>query len=151
MSPSDWKVSNVLLGKCGETVLKRMKSLGQSRNDAQLWIFHGGESKVWYCKEHYYIWTWNVRSMNKGELDIIKQDMARVSIDMLGIFECKWTGLGTFYSDDHYMCYSEGNRQEGWSEVKSLSRVRLFATPWTVAYQAPPSMGFSRQEYWSGL
>ena len=39
-----------------------------------------------------------------------------------------------------------------WQEkVKSLSRVRLFATPWTVAYQAPPSMGFSRQEYWSGL
>ena len=37
------------------------------------------------------------------------------------------------------------------SEVKSLSRVRLFATPWTVAHQAPPSMGFSRQEYWSGL
>ena len=36
-------------------------------------------------------------------------------------------------------------------EVKSLSRVRLFATPWTVAYQAPPAMGFSRQEYWSGL
>ena len=40
---------------------------------------------------------------------------------------------------------------ESESEVKSLSRVRLFATPWTVAYQAPPSMGFSRQEYWSGL
>ena len=38
-----------------------------------------------------------------------------------------------------------------WSEVKSLSRVRLFATPWTVAHQAPPPMGFSRQEYWSGL
>ena len=38
-----------------------------------------------------------------------------------------------------------------WSEVKSLSHVRLFATPRTVAYQAPPSMGFSRQEYWSGL
>ena len=38
-----------------------------------------------------------------------------------------------------------------WSEVKSLSRVRLFVTPWTIAYQAPPSMGFSRQEYWSGL
>ena len=37
------------------------------------------------------------------------------------------------------------------SEVKSLSHVQLFATPWTVAYQAPPSMGFSRQEYWSGL
>ena len=38
-----------------------------------------------------------------------------------------------------------------WSEVKSLSRVQLFATPRTVAYQVPPSMGFSRQEYWSGL
>ena len=36
-------------------------------------------------------------------------------------------------------------------KVKSLSRVRLFATPWTAAYQAPPSMGFSRQEYWSGV
>ena len=36
-------------------------------------------------------------------------------------------------------------------KVKSLSRVRLFVTPWTVAYQAPPSMGFSRQEYWSGV
>ena len=38
-----------------------------------------------------------------------------------------------------------------WSEVKLLNHVRLFATPWTIAYQAPPSMGFSRQEYWSGL
>ena len=37
------------------------------------------------------------------------------------------------------------------SEVKLLSRVQLFGTPWTVAYQAPPSMGFSKQEYWSGL
>ena len=36
-------------------------------------------------------------------------------------------------------------------KVKSLSRVRLFETPWTAAYQAPPSMGFSRQEYWSGV
>ena len=43
------------------------------------------------------------------------------------------------------------HQQDGESEVKLLSRVRLFATPWTVAYQAPWSMGFSRQEYWSGL
>ena len=40
---------------------------------------------------------------------------------------------------------------EGKVKVKSLSHVRLFMTPWTVAYQSPPSMGFSRQEYWSGL
>ena len=45
----------------------------------------------------------------------------------------------------------QGEHEVKWSEVKSLSRVRLFATPWTVAYQAPPSMGFSRQECWSGL
>ena len=48
----------------------------------------------------------------------------------------------------NYIIYIKYNSE---SEVKSLSRVRLFATPWTVAYQAPPSMGFSRQEYWSGL
>ena len=46
-----------------------------------------------------------------------------------------------------FSCYSVGKRKK----VKSVSRVWLFATPWTVAYQAPPSMGFSRQEYWSGL
>ena len=42
------------------------------------------------------------------------------------------------------------SRYSKWSQVKSLSHVRLFVTPWTVAYQAPPSLGFSRQEYWSG-
>ena len=47
-------------------------------------------------------------------------------------------------------CMDEG-MFSGCFKVKSLSRVRLFATPWTVAYQAPPSMGFSRQECWSGL
>ena len=45
----------------------------------------------------------------------------------------------------------QGNDPLKWSEVELLSRVRLFATPWTVAQQAPPSMEFSRQEYWSGL
>ena len=51
-----------------------------------------------------------------------------------------------------YISSSEANTNlELYREVKSLSRVRLFATPWTVAYQAPPSMGFSKQEYWSVL
>ena len=49
------------------------------------------------------------------------------------------------------MCSRKDRKFELLSEVKSLSCVRLFATPWTVAYQAPPFMGFSRQEYWSGL
>ena len=54
-----------------------------------------------------------------------------------------------FFSTNYLPTFKNGEVK--WSEVKSLSRVRLFATPWTIAYQAPPSMGFSRQECWSGL
>ena len=61
--------------------------------------------------------------------------------------ECSSTCMGFFEGGHHYLHYLHHSL----SEVKSLSRVRLFATPWTVAYQAPPSMGFSRQECWSGL
>ena len=52
----------------------------------------GGESKVQRCKEQYCIGTWNVRSMSKSKLDVVKQEMARVNIDILGISELKWTG-----------------------------------------------------------
>ena len=61
---------------------------------------YGGESKV-QCKEHYCIGTWNVRSMNQGKLDVVKQEMARVNIDILGINELKWVRVGEFNSDDH--------------------------------------------------
>ena len=56
----------------------------------------GGESKVWCCKEQYCIGTWNSRSMNQGKLDVVKQEMARVNINILGISELKWTGMGEF-------------------------------------------------------
>ena len=59
-------------------------------------------SKVRFCKEQYCIGTWNVRSMNQGKLEMVKQ-MARVNIDILGISEVKWTGMGEFSSDDHYI------------------------------------------------
>ena len=49
--------------------------------------------------------TWNVRSMNQGKLQVIKQEMARVNVDILGISELKWTGIGEFNSDDHYIYY----------------------------------------------
>ena len=65
----------------------------------------GGESKVWWCKEQYCIGTWNARTMNQGKLEVVKQEMARVSIDILGIRELKWTGMGEFNSDDHYIYY----------------------------------------------
>ena len=56
----------------------------------------GDGSKVQCCKEQYCIGTWNVRYMNQGKLEVIKQKMARVNIDILGISELKWTGMGEF-------------------------------------------------------
>ena len=66
----------------------------------------GDGSKVQCCKEQYCIGTWNVRSMNQGKLEVFKQEMARVNIDVIGISELKWTGMGEFNSDDHYIYYS---------------------------------------------
>ena len=63
----------------------------------------GDGSKVRCCKEQYYIGTWNVRSMNQSKLEVIKQEMARVNVNILGISELKWTGMGEFNSDDHYI------------------------------------------------
>ena len=65
----------------------------------------GDGSKVCCCKEQYCIGTWHVRSMNQGKLEVIKQEMARVNVDILGISELKWTGMGEFNSDDHYIYY----------------------------------------------
>ena len=66
----------------------------------------GDRSKVQCCKEQYCIGTWNVRSMNQGKLGVVKQEMARVNIDTLGISKLKWTRMGEFNSDDHYIYYS---------------------------------------------
>ena len=65
----------------------------------------GDVSKAQSCKEQYCIGTWNVRSMNQGKLEVVKQEMARVNIDIVGINELKWTGMGEFNSDDHYIYY----------------------------------------------
>ena len=65
----------------------------------------GDRSKVKGCNEQYCIGTWNVRSVNQGKLEVVKQEMARVNIDILGISEPKWTGMGEFNSDDHYIYY----------------------------------------------
>ena len=65
----------------------------------------GNGSEVRCCKEQYYIGTWNVRSMNQGKFEVVKQEMARVNVDILGISEIKWTGRGEFNSDDHYIYY----------------------------------------------
>ena len=75
----------------------------------------GDRSKVQCCKEQYCIGTWNVRFMNQGKLEMVKQEMARVNVDILGISELKWTGMGKFNSDDHYIhyCGQESLRRNG--------------------------------------
>ena len=72
-------------------------------------------SKVQCYKQQYCIRTWNGRSMNQGKLEVVKQEMARVNADILGISELKWTGMGEFNSDDHYIYYSgqESLRRNG--------------------------------------
>ena len=75
----------------------------------------GDGSKVRCYKEQYCIGTWNVRSMNQGKLEAVEQEMARVNVDILGISELKWTGMGNFTSDDHYIyyCGQESLRRNG--------------------------------------
>ena len=63
------------------------------------------ESKIRFCKEQYCIGTWNARSVNQGKLDMVKQEMVRINIDILGISELKWTGMGKFNLDDHCIYY----------------------------------------------
>ena len=75
----------------------------------------GDRSKVQCCKEEYCIGTWNVSSMIQGKLEIVKQELARVNMDILGINELKWTAMGEFNSDDHYIYYGgqESLRRNG--------------------------------------
>ena len=75
----------------------------------------GDGSKVRCSKEQYCIGTWNGRSMNWGKLEAVKQEMARVNVNILGISELKWTGMGEFNSDNHYIyyCGKESLRRNG--------------------------------------
>ena len=75
----------------------------------------GDGSKVQCYKEQYSVVTWNVRSMNQGKLEVVKQKMARVTVDILGISKLRWTGMGEFNSDDHYIyyCGQESLRRNG--------------------------------------
>ena len=67
----------------------------------------GDGSKIQCSKEQYCIGIWNVRFVNQDKLEEVKQEMAGVNVDILGISELKWTGMGEFNSDDHYIYYCE--------------------------------------------
>ena len=78
-----------------------MKRLSQKRySQCPAVDVSGGENKVRYC-----IAAGNVRSMSQGKLEVVKQEMARVNINILGISELKWAGMEQFNSDDNYICY----------------------------------------------
>ena len=85
----------------------------------------GDKSKVQCCKEQYCTGTWNVKSMNQGKLEVVKQEMARVNVDILVIIGLKWTGMGEFNSDDHYIyyCGQESLRRSGVA-IMANKRVR---------------------------
>ena len=91
----------------------------------------GDRSKVQCCKEQHCIGTWNVRSMNQGKLEVVKQEMARVNIDILGISELKWAGMVEFNTDEHYIyyCGQESLRRNGVAIMvnKRLQNVVLVA------------------------
>ena len=80
-------------------------------------------SKIRCYKEQYCMGTWNVRSMKQGKLEVVKQEMARVNVDILGISELKWSRMGEFNSDDHYIyyCGQESLRRNGVAIMVSKS------------------------------
>ena len=86
-----------------ELTPERMKRWNQSKNNTQLWMWLVME--VWCCKEQYCIGKWIDRSLNHGKLEVVKQEMTRANIDILGISELKWSGMGEFNSNDHYIYY----------------------------------------------
>ena len=83
----------------------------------------GDGSKLWCYKEQYCIGTWHGRSMNQGKLEVVKQEMARVNIDILGTSKLRWTGMSEFNSDDHdiYYCGQESLRRNGVTLIVSKS------------------------------
>ena len=105
----------MLLEIKGEITLGRTKGWSQRKNNTQFVDVTGDRSNVQCCKEQYCIGTWKIRSMNQGKLEVVRQEMARVNVDILGISELKWTGMGEFNSDDHYIyyCRQESLRKNG--------------------------------------
>ena len=120
------------------------------------WVITKGKYKlVWHPQKNWPVHTWYALIVSKFLICALHVASPLffflTSVDFCSEFKLiQWSS-----STEVFLCSSSlflpFTYEVNWSEVKWLSHVRLFATPWTVAYQAPPSMGFSRQEYWSGL
>ena len=109
------QVPSMLLEISGDVTPERMKRWSQRKKQHPVVDVTGDRSKVRYYKEQYRIGTWNVRSMYQGKLKVVKQEMARVNVNILGISELRWNGMGEFNSDDHYIyyCSQESLRRNG--------------------------------------
>ena len=108
----------------------------------------GDGSKDQCCKEQYCIGTWKVRSMNQGELEAVKQETARRSINSLGISELKWTGMGGFNSDDHYIyyCGQESLRRNGVALIVN-ERVQNAVLGWNLKNNSMISVHFQGKPF----
>ena len=98
-----WYVPNISTGDQWRNNSRKNEEMEPKQKQHPAVDVTGDGSKVWFHKEQYCIGTWNVRSMNQGKLKMVKQEMARVNVDILGISELKWTEMGEFNSDDHYI------------------------------------------------
>ena len=110
--------SNMLLGRAEGAITnisRKNEAAGLKLEWHSVSNVSGGKSKIQCCKEQYCMGTWNVKSLNKSKLDVAKQEMAKVNINILGISEVKWTGMGEFNLDDHYIdyCGQESHRRNG--------------------------------------
>ena len=114
MNSPGWQVPNMLLEKWRNNSRKN-EEMEPKQKRYPVEDVTGDGSKVQCYKEQYCIGTWNVRSMNQGKLDVVKQEMARVNINIIGISKLKWTEMGGFNSDDHYIyyCGQESLRRNG--------------------------------------
>ena len=108
----------------------------------------GDRSKVQCCKEQYCIGTWNVRPMNQDKLEVVRQEVARVNVDILGISELKWTGMGEFNSDDHfiYYCGQESLRRNGVAIIVN-KRVRNAVLGWNLKNYRISSVRFQGKPF----
>ena len=116
----------------------------------------GDGNKVRCCQEQHCIGTWNVRSMNQGKLEVLKQEMTRMNINILGIIKLKWTGMGEFNSDDHciFYCGQESLRRNGVAiivnkrdqnavlgcNLKNDRMISVFFPRQTIQYHGNPSL-----------
>ena len=100
MNSPGWWVPNMLVKISRDITPKRMETEPKQKQ-CPVEDLPGGQSKERYC-----IGTWNVRSMNQDKLEVVKQEMAKMNINILGLIELKWTGIGKFSSDNHYIYYS---------------------------------------------